>query len=74
MGMSVGPQVPVSLDVVRQHDQDLELLAGPHNDLGELMEVTWQHKDGGILKVLTHATEEARAYLAARHARSNKGE
>lgn len=59
---------PVSLEVVKRHDEDLELLAGAHNDLGELIEVTWHRSDGSVLKLLTHATEEAREYLAKRRA------
>jgi hypothetical protein len=70
--MEMRPGAPVGLEIVRQHDEDLELLAGAHNDLGELIEVTWTRKDGSILKVLTHATEEAREYLAARRARQHR--
>lgn len=72
MGVEMRPLDPVSLEVVRRHDQDLELLAGAHNELGELIEVTWHRKDGSAMRLLTHATDEARAYLAGRRAKAEK--
>jgi hypothetical protein len=60
----------VALAAIQERDRELELTAVPHTDRGEMFEVSWHHRDGsGVITVLTHATEEARAYLAERLAR-----
>jgi hypothetical protein len=71
--MDMRPDGPVDLEVIRRHDEDLELLAGAHRDLGDAVAVTWHRRDGSVLTLLTHATEEARAYLAQRHAHRRPG-
>jgi hypothetical protein len=70
--MGVNLHDPIDLEVIRQYDQDLELLAVAHNDLGEMFEVTWHRQDGSILRLLTRATGEARAYLSGRPAKAVK--